>query len=198
MRARGALPYTAPVTRALRPPLLALALLALLALASPAPAQQRGAGAVMDRLAALFRPGRAIGFQLVFETLDTKDDVDFNTTVAEARRVDDARGRNLVVSTASYVRGGEALRFSFLIREGELLLVELQRRKDDGAWERVPPDAFSFLPGDDGASPDFLGEGEAVLVTRGLCTPGRGAAGRRRAVVVLRTFHTAAGRELDY
>ncbi|MCO5165011.1 MAG: hypothetical protein M9894_01420 [Planctomycetes bacterium] len=181
------------MTRAPRP-LLALALLLA---AAPVPAQEPAAPGVLERLAELLRPGRPIGFQVVFEALETDDDVDFNTTVAEARRIDDAKGRHLVVATASYEHDGQPHRFAFLIREGELALVELQRRRGE-AWERVAPDVFSFAPGDDGTTPDLLGQHEAVLVVRGHCTPRRGATMRKRAVVALRTFHSAEGRPLAY
>lgn len=177
--------------RAVTPCLVALAL----ALATlPSPAQERS---VMDRLVALFTRERAIGFQLLFESLETDHDLDVNTTVAEVKEVRDSSGRHLVVVTSSYEREGVAHRFLFVIRDGDLVVLDLQRRKGE-EWERVPPDVFSFVPLEDPPPPDFLGDEDVVLTARGHCTPSRGATERRRAVVALRSFTAPTGRPPAY
>lgn len=151
----------------------------------------------MDRLVALFTRDRPIGFQLVFETLETDHDLDINTTVAEAREVRDASGRHLAVFTSSYEHQGLAHRFMFVIRDGDLVLVHLQRKKGDG-WEQVAPDVFSFVAADDPPPPDFLGTEDVVLMVRGHCTAARGATERRRAVIALRSFTSPEGRPPAY
>lgn len=169
--------------------------LVLLSVTTPSVAEGRS---VMDRLAALFVQGRPIGFQVVFQTLETTHDLDVNTTVAEVKEVDDAaRGRHLAVFTASYSREGIDHRFAFLIRDGELVHVELQRRVSE-RWERAPAEDFSFQTNEDPPPPDFLGDGDAVLVASGYCTPSRGATTRRSAVIALRSFHTADGKPPSY
>lgn len=175
--------------RAVTACLVALALVAL-----RAPAQDRS---IMDRLVALFTRERAIGFQLLFESLETDRDLDVNTTVAEVKEVRDPSGRHLVVATNSYEREGVAHRFLFVIRDGDLVLIDLQRRKGD-EWERVPPDVFSFVPLEDPPPPDFLSDEDVVLTARGHCTPSRGATERRRAVVALRSFTSPTGRPPAY
>ena len=173
---------------------IAASLLALTLASLPAPAQERS---LMDRVVALFTRDRAIGFQVVFETLETDHDLDLNTTVADVREVRDASGRHLVVLTSSYERDGVQHRFGFLIRDSELVGVELQRKKGD-TWDEVPPDVFSFLAVDDPPPPDFLGTEDVVLTVRGHCTASRGAKERKRAVVALRSFASADGRPPAY
>jgi hypothetical protein len=175
-----------------------LSILALALVSLPAPAQERRS--VMDRVIALFTRDRAIGFQLVFESLETANDLDVNTTVAEVREVRDASGRHLAVFTSSYQREGLAHRFMFVIRDGELIAVDLQRKskKDDDGWELVEPTVFSFSPFDDPPPPDFLGVDDVVLIARGHCTPSRGATERKRATIALRSFASAEGRPPAY
>lgn len=170
-----------------------LALLTLpLALAATRPVSADDPPSVMDRLTRLFVPGRPIGFQVVLEQVGADQDVDVNTTVAEVKELDDPAGRQLTVFTASYEREGSSHRFVFVIRDGELTKVELQVRAGD-RWERAPPEVFSFQSGEDPPPPDFLGEGDAVLILRGFVTPRRGATTRAAAVIALRSFHTAEG-----
>jgi hypothetical protein len=175
--------------RAIASCLVALALVTL-----PAPAQERS---VMDRVVALFTRDRPIGFQLLFETLETDHDLDVNTTVAEVKEVRDPSGRHLVLFTSSYEREGVPHRFMFVIRDGDLVLIDVQRRKGD-AWEQVPASVFSFVPIEDPPPPDFLGDEDVVLTARGHCTPSRGATERRRAVVALRSFTSPTGRPPAY
>ncbi len=167
----------------------ALVLAAFLLAVIPAAAE---GPSVMERLRRLFTAGRPIGFQVLFETPDTADDVDVNTTVAEVTEPNDPAARDLGVVTTSYRRDGVEHRFHFVIRDGELVQVELQRRAED-RWERAPPEVFFFKTNEDPPPPDLLGDGDAVLVARGFCLPGRGAPSVRSAVIVLRSFHTAAG-----
>lgn len=177
---------------------LVLLLLALVAV-GPAPAQdeKRPAKKVLDRVAAAFVEGEPMGFQLLFEELDTAHDLDVNTTVGSVREKEAPEGRALVIATTSYERDGRRYRFVFGLVDGGIRLFDLQVKSGE-EWDAVPQDVFWFAVADDPPPPDLLPEGEVLLTARGWCSKGRGGTERARAVVVLRSYHSAEGRPPEY
>jgi hypothetical protein len=173
-----------------------LLLVALLAPPMLAPAQQQRS--VMDRVVARFQEGRPMSFAVMFETLATEHDLDFNTVVAEASERNDKDGRALLVTTESYRFGGARHRFVFVIRDGLLTHFDLQKERG-GEWEPAAQDQFWFQRLEASSVPtDFLAGGDAVLYARGACNQGRGAPTRARATMALRSFAVDTGQPLQY
>jgi hypothetical protein len=180
-------------------PVVALLVLLAALVAAPVGAQdeRKRTKRTLDRVSAAFAEGEAMGFQLVFEELETAHDLDINTIVESMREKEGAEGRAVVITTASYERDGKRHRFVFGMLDGALRLFDLQVKKGDD-WEAVPQDVFWFQINDDPPPPDLLPDGDVVLTARGWCNEGRGSTVRPRAVVVLRSYHSADGRPPAY